>query len=169
MPGYASFTLNSTTHINTAIDANSYTDAPRLTSTNPFSMNFAPYQDDSPEANRSSHFPLPAPSPQPDAHNPYAAPRESLPSPEDFETRVGGSGAPTPTTGFGNTTERNVDVFSTSLPMRLDYEACLPYLLLPPAGGALLLVLERKSDYVRFHAWQSSLLFGFLFVSRLRT
>jgi len=49
--------------------------------------------------------------------------------------------------------------------MRLDYEACLAYLLLPPAGGALLLVFERKSDYVRFHAWQSSLLFGFLFVS----
>lgn len=49
--------------------------------------------------------------------------------------------------------------------MRLDYEACLAYLLLPPAGGALLLVFERKSDYVRFHAWQSSLVFGFLFVS----
>lgn len=47
----------------------------------------------------------------------------------------------------------------------MDYEACLAYLLLPPAGGALLLVLEHRSDYVRFHAWQSSLVFGFLFVS----
>lgn len=61
--------------------------------------------------------------------------------------------------------ERDTDVFSTSLPMRLDYEACMAYLLLPPAGGALLLMLEHKSDYVRFHAWQSSLLFTFLFVS----
>jgi hypothetical protein len=39
--------------------------------------------------------------------------------------------------------------FETSLPLRLDYEACLAYLLLPPAGGVLLLVAERKSDYVR--------------------
>lgn len=40
--------------------------------------------------------------------------------------------------------------FETSLPIRLDYEACLAYLLLPPAGGVLLLVLEHKSDYVRY-------------------
>jgi hypothetical protein len=40
--------------------------------------------------------------------------------------------------------------FETSLPIRLDYEACLAYLLLPPAGGVLLLVLEQKSDYVRY-------------------
>lgn len=39
--------------------------------------------------------------------------------------------------------------FETSLPLRLDYEACLAYLLLPPAGGVLLLLLEWKSDYVR--------------------
>lgn len=39
--------------------------------------------------------------------------------------------------------------FETSLPIRLDYEACLAYLLLPPAGGVLLLMFERKSDYVR--------------------
>jgi hypothetical protein len=40
--------------------------------------------------------------------------------------------------------------FETSLPfLRLDWEACLAYLLLPPAGGVLLLVIEQKSDYVR--------------------
>lgn len=132
-------------------------------------MNFAPYQDDSPETARDvpgrSSF-SPAPSPRLDVHNPYAAPRESLPSPEDFESHGGGFGdRPAASMGYGNTMERNMDVFSTSLPLRLDYEACLAYLLLPPAGGALLLVFERKSDYVRFHAWQSSLLFGFLFVS----
>lgn len=128
-------------------------------------MNFAPYQDESPESNRSTQSPT-----SPRLDNPYAPPRESLPSPEDFENQVGGYGGPSTSasaSGFGNTTsERNTDLFSTSLPMRLDYEACLAYFLLPPAGGALLLVLERKSDYVRFHAWQSSLVFGFLFVSR---
>jgi uncharacterized membrane protein len=55
-------------------------------------------------------------------------------------------------------------MFTTSLGWRLDYEACLAYLLLPPAGGVLLLMLEHQSDYVRFHAWQSSLLFAFVFV-----
>ncbi|CBX91052.1 hypothetical protein LEMA_P060860.1 [Plenodomus lingam JN3] len=58
----------------------------------------------------------------------------------------------------------DMDVFTTSLGWRLDYEACLAYLLLPPAGGVLLLMLEHKSDYVRFHAWQSSLLFAFAFL-----
>lgn len=56
-------------------------------------------------------------------------------------------------------------MFETRLGLRMDYEACLAYLLLPPAGGVLLLMLEHRSDYVRFHAWQSSLLFSFIFVS----
>ncbi|KAI9709736.1 MAG: hypothetical protein M1820_003138 [Bogoriella megaspora] len=62
---------------------------------------------------------------------------------------------------------RDVDVFETSLPIRMDWEACLPYLLLPPAGGVLILLLEHKSDYVRFHAWQSSLVFAVVFVIHL--
>lgn len=40
----------------------------------------------------------------------------------------------------------------------------MAYVLLPPAGGVFLLITEHKSDYVRFHAWQSSLLFAFLVV-----
>lgn len=36
--------------------------------------------------------------------------------------------------------------------------------MLPPAGGVVLLLFEHKSDYVRFHAWQSSLVFGALFL-----
>ena len=51
--------------------------------------------------------------------------------------------------------------------MRLDHEAMLAYLLLPPAGGVLLLLVEHMSDYVRFHAWQSSMLFSILFVVHL--
>lgn len=52
-----------------------------------------------------------------------------------------------------------VSEFDTTLGLRLDYEACLAYLLSPPLGAILLLIVERKSDYVRFHAWQSSLVF----------
>lgn len=51
---------------------------------------------------------------------------------------------------------------------RLDWEAAMAYILLPPAAGVLLLITEHKSDYVRFHAWQSSLLFTFLAVSTPR-
>lgn len=51
--------------------------------------------------------------------------------------------------------------------MRLDYEAVLAYVLLPPAGGVLLLLLEHKSDYVRFHAWQSSITFSLIFILHL--
>lgn len=42
-----------------------------------------------------------------------------------------------------------INEFETSLGIRLDYEACLAYLALPPVGAILLLILERKSDYVR--------------------
>ncbi|KAL2019309.1 hypothetical protein VTK56DRAFT_9776 [Thermocarpiscus australiensis] len=63
--------------------------------------------------------------------------------------------------------EGMVSEFDTSLGLRLDYEACLAYLAVPPLGAILLLILERKSDYVRFHAWQSSLLFTALFVVHL--
>jgi len=51
--------------------------------------------------------------------------------------------------------------------MRLDYLAMLAYVLLPPAGGVLLLIFEHKSDYVRFHAWQSSMLFTVIFILHL--
>lgn len=43
----------------------------------------------------------------------------------------------------------------------------LAYLLLPPAGAVLLLILEHKSDYVRFHAWQAAMVFSVLFVCHL--
>lgn len=46
--------------------------------------------------------------------------------------------------------EGMVSEFETSLGLRLDYEACLAYLAVPPLGAILLLILERKSDYVRY-------------------
>lgn len=42
-----------------------------------------------------------------------------------------------------------VSEFDTTLGLRLDYEACLAYLALPPVGAIILLILERNSDYVR--------------------
>jgi len=42
-----------------------------------------------------------------------------------------------------------ISEFDTSLGLRLDYEACLAYLALPPLGSIILLILERNSDYVR--------------------
>ncbi|KAI0206511.1 hypothetical protein F4808DRAFT_407663 [Astrocystis sublimbata] len=60
-----------------------------------------------------------------------------------------------------------VSEFDTSLGLRLDYEAVLAYAALPPLGAIIMLILERKSDYVRFHAWQSSLVFTVLFVLHL--
>lgn len=63
----------------------------------------------------------------------------------------GGSATGTGSTGagYGGGNREGLREFETSLPLRLDYEACLAYLLLPPVGGILLLLLERKSDYVR--------------------
>lgn len=58
----------------------------------------------------------------------------------------------------------NGNVYETSLGLSLAIEAVLAYILLPPAGGMALLLFEHKSDYVRFHAWQSALLFSALFM-----
>lgn len=53
--------------------------------------------------------------------------------------------------GLGGSRGREaLNDFETSLPLRLDYEACLAYLLLPPVGGVILLIMEWKSDYVRY-------------------
>lgn len=54
--------------------------------------------------------------------------------------------------GSGSRGRDALNDFETSLPLRLDYEACLAYLLLPPVGGVLLLIGEWKSDYVRYVA-----------------
>ncbi|KAL6907267.1 hypothetical protein GGI43DRAFT_257351 [Trichoderma evansii] len=60
-----------------------------------------------------------------------------------------------------------ISEFDTSLGIRLDYEASLAYLAIPPIGAVILLILERNSDYVRFHAWQSALLFTAIMVFHL--
>lgn len=137
-------------------------------------MNFAPYQDTAPESTRELSPPPPRRSPIPNPPDSrtlppskYSAftPASSLPPPSHFTDDESPHVAAGFEAGDVENGRLHVNLFETSLPMRLDYEAMVAYLLLPPAGGVLLLLMEHKSDYVRFHAWQSSLLFTFIFVS----
>lgn len=59
--------------------------------------------------------------------------------------------------------QARVNTFETGLGLRVDIEAALAYAL-GPFSGILLLILERHNDYVRFHAWQSSLVFTIMIV-----
>ncbi|TPX30865.1 hypothetical protein SmJEL517_g05678 [Synchytrium microbalum] len=54
-----------------------------------------------------------------------------------------------------------VNKYETTLPLRVDLLSALAYSL-GPISGVILLILETKNDYVRFHAWQSSLIFSFM-------
>ncbi|KAF2871974.1 hypothetical protein BDV95DRAFT_628438 [Massariosphaeria phaeospora] len=134
--------------------------------------NFAPYQD-SPETSRALSPPLTSPRASLDRTRNLGT--AAVPSPSNANSsqrdRLGGQRQEQPErvawgavpTSFGRPRE-DVDMFETRLGLRMDYEACLAYLLLPPAGPVLLLMFEHRSDYVRFHAWQASLLFAFVFV-----
>ncbi|KAH6565154.1 hypothetical protein BASA60_010030 [Batrachochytrium salamandrivorans] len=51
-----------------------------------------------------------------------------------------------------------VNKYETVVPLRLDIAAALVYAL-GPLTGVLFLIIETKNDYLRFHAWQSSLVF----------
>ena len=119
-------------------------------------MDFAPYQDQSPETNRAL-----SPPPvegrrsfSPKVRSPLQSPPLNAPqassNPWDSSARAFGGDVAGASAGRDLESGRGrLNEFETSLPIRLDYEACLAYLLLPPAGGVLLLVLEHKSDYVR--------------------
>lgn len=113
-------------------------------------MDFAPYQDIDPEGERALS-PPPADgrrSKSPQAQSPTTRPTASPPNlpynsalGNDYTTAVNNIGP--------QDRDVHLDAFQTSLPLRLDYEAMLAYLLLPPAGPVLLLIMEHKSDYVR--------------------
>ena len=121
-------------------------------------MDFAPYQDTAPETTRALSPPPANRAASPSARNTRSPPpnrpttdpfgASSLPAPNHF------SDEPRSNAGFGGgdpeSGRLDVNLFETSLPLRLDYEACLAYLLLPPAGGVFLLLVEHKSDYVRY-------------------
>lgn len=112
-------------------------------------MNFAPYQDQSPDVERALSPPVGdrAKSPRSSPPVPSISP-SGLPSPSRFSSDYASRG----NTGFGRDVEGgrlSLGAFETSLPIRMDFEAMLAYLLLPPAGGVFLLLVEHKSDYVR--------------------
>ncbi|CAG8476939.1 10107_t:CDS:2 [Funneliformis mosseae] len=49
-----------------------------------------------------------------------------------------------------------INKYETGLPIRVDIEAALAYAL-GCVTGVMLLIMEQKNDYVRFHAWQLDL------------
>ncbi|KAI9479353.1 hypothetical protein LPJ78_000702 [Coemansia sp. RSA 989] len=63
---------------------------------------------------------------------------------------------------------QRISRYETSLSLRYDVEAALAYVL-GVFSGAVLLVVEKKNDYVRFHAWQSSLLSAAVFFALVVT
>ncbi|KAK5634494.1 hypothetical protein RRF57_010207 [Xylaria bambusicola] len=152
-------------------------------------MDFAPYQSSPPENNRPFSPPIgegttsprasldPRRSFSPSQRNfaAYSPPPLHHPQPQrswqpGYASEDGfgnGIGAGAGGIGLGGGNGDFVSEFDTSLGLRLDYEAVLAYIGLPPLGAIILLILERKSDYVRFHAWQSSLLFTVLFIVHL--
>ena len=127
-------------------------------------MDFAPYQDTDPERTRALS---PPPANRALSPNSRAAARSPPPSNNANRDNQRPSPLPAPSyynddysspqnaRGFGGDVESgrggvvDVNLFETSLPLRLDYEAALAYVLLPPVGGVALLILEHKSDYVR--------------------
>src|SRR5687767_11260243 len=108
-------------------------------------MDFAPYQDTSPETHRAL-----SPPPIEGRRSSSFSPRITSPPPLASPT-INHSANPwaaaSSRPAFGNDGSGAADIesgrvgrlneFETSLPIRLDYEACLAYLLLPPAGGVL--------------------------------
>jgi hypothetical protein len=120
-------------------------------------MNFAPYQDENPETERALS-PPPDRARSPRIRSPPQSPPpgrafspSALPPPDAFGDGIADSRGTNARLGGDIEAGRpGLNAFETSLPMRLDYEAMLAYLLLPPAGGVFLLLMEHKSDYVRY-------------------
>ncbi|KAI1467672.1 uncharacterized protein F4812DRAFT_404795 [Daldinia caldariorum] len=161
-------------------------------------MDFAPYQSSPPENNRPfspprSNAASPRATSSFDTRRPFSPSQQQQqrgfasksppplqhPQPQrSWQAALPGGGTGG---GYAPETGAYVSEFDTSLGIRLDYEACLAYLALPPLGAIILLIVERKSDFVsfsripmltsrliaRFHAWQSSLLFTVIFIVHL--
>jgi hypothetical protein len=143
-------------------------DSPHISGLTMSSNNFAPYQDVAPDVTRSLSPPPNSP-PLPRSTSPRVPSLQhqniaqirsisppTAPSyqnqdyydyPQNDSLQEGGLGG---RSGGGLWSQRSgMDLYETSLGMRLDWEACLAYLGLPPAGAALLLMFEHRSDYVR--------------------
>lgn len=134
-------------------------------------MDFAPYQSSPPEHGRvaSPDYNASSPRASQDARRPFSPIARSPPPLQHPQPQRGWTGFDGQTSGWtgagsggaggGQTTSAGMpgaypaaefSEFDTTLGLRLDYEACLAYLLCPPIGAIILLILERKSDFVRY-------------------
>lgn len=121
------------------------------------SLERRPYSPGNYQSRSNQASPPPLQHPQPQRN--WQASGYSIPSPSNFQqspsllpggARPGEGGGYFGGIGGGLAAHREgINEFDTSLGIRLDYEACLAYLALPPLGAIVLLILERKSDYVR--------------------
>ncbi|KAJ2399747.1 hypothetical protein GGI23_002464 [Coemansia sp. RSA 2559] len=75
----------------------------------------------------------------------------------DGDYGYGGEPTAGPSTFNSQDGGQRISRYETSLPIRHDVEAAIAYLLCI-YSGLFLLIMEKKNDYVRFHAWQSTLL-----------
>ena len=132
-------------------------------------MDFAPYQSSPPETTRiaSPDYQAASPRASTDARRPFSPANARSPPPlqqpqpqrgwNGFDGQDSSWGAG-PSVGMTSSAQgaampgaypAEVSEFDTSLGIRLDYEACMAYLLCPPLGAIGLLIMERNSDYVR--------------------
>ncbi|KAI8982117.1 hypothetical protein BDF20DRAFT_452175 [Mycotypha africana] len=128
-------------------------------------MNFSPYSP-SPDDDRHSRTPKASSSRATQQHQQAnISSYQAGSNPESFAEQglLGNHSSSSSSSGFGGQPTVRVNKYETSLPIRVDVEASLAYLA-GPITGLLLLILERQNDYVRFHAWQSSLTFSSLMV-----
>ncbi|KAF0318003.1 UPF0132 membrane protein [Colletotrichum sp. SAR11_59] len=131
-------------------------------------MDFAPYQSSPPERERALSPPLASPRASADFRRPFSPYNQPSPPPLQHPQPQRGWQPSLPGSYPSADAHREgVSEFDTSLGIRLDYEAALAYLAFPPLGAILLLIGERNSDYVRFHAWQSALLFTAVMIFHL--
>jgi len=112
---------------------------------------FSPYQSEEPQQSRSSPY--------------FQSSSQSIQGGSPVISGIGSNAGPNGgLLGGGNA---RVNQYETRLPLRIDIEAIMCYVALPPVGAVLLLVLETQNDYVRFHAWQASLVFTGLVILHL--
>jgi hypothetical protein len=127
-------------------------------------MDFAPYQSSPPEHGRvaSPDYNASSPRASQDARRPFSPnsrsppplqhpqPQRGWPGVDGQTSNWAGGSGDQPAEGMpGAYPAAEVSEWDTSLGLRLDYEACLAYLLCPPIGAILLLIVERNSDFVR--------------------
>ncbi|KAM0286455.1 hypothetical protein ACHAQH_000881 [Verticillium albo-atrum] len=125
-------------------------------------MDFAPYQSSPPERERALSPQPTSPRASADFRRPFSPP-SAAPAGFQYQYQQDQYSAYPATDAH----REGVSEFDTSLGIRLDYEASAAYFALPPLGAILLLIGERNSDYVRFHAWQASLLFTVILIIHL--